>query len=195
MKKITSFFDDILKVIAFVTIILTIVGFIDQKLFYLRLGVSINEYITASEILLSSLDKIGLVLLAVFIQMAIWLYLFNHLYDYSEKDIQAKIDSGEIKSLFHDETIHRFISNKFLKIYGLVLMILSVITAVVSSFLPYEKWLVDIKNFITINFWVAMCIFLGWLQSARGIWVYLKKSENYNPKFVTAFFVFLQLCL
>jgi hypothetical protein len=62
MKKTASFLDDFLKISAASTLLLIIAGFVELKSYYSKFGIAINDYVSTSEILLFSLDRLLLVI-------------------------------------------------------------------------------------------------------------------------------------
>ena len=191
MKKTISSLEDILKIITTSSLILIIGGFFDLKLYYARFGININEYIGASEILLSSIDKLAFVLFAILIQLGIWLYLFEYLFDYN---LSESLNDGERRPRkYHDETIHRFIKSKFLRIYFVILFIGTFITLAFYACFPTSVFWYYMRNFFGINLWVAMCIYLGWLQGTKNLWDSLKSNEHYNAKVIVTLIVFVTI--
>src|SRR5688572_11517488 len=109
MNKTVSFFEDVLKILGGSYIILTLIGFFDLKNYYNKFGISINEYISASEILIISMDKIGLVLIVIIIQLIIWLTLFDFLFNW-EKD--KLMSDGKRRPIEHNFTGEQVVKSK-----------------------------------------------------------------------------------
>ena len=188
MRKTISFFDDFLKISAVSTLLLFIAGFVELKSYYSKFGISINEYITTSEVLFFSFDRLALVIFSLLIQMVIWLYLFNYLFDY---DLEESIKDGERRpKLYHDETIHRFFKNKLVRLFWIILIIGTIVTLTFNSIFPQDSFWTFTKDFFFINYWIAICIYLAWLQTTRKIWEGIKKNSEYNGKVILTILIF-----
>jgi hypothetical protein len=187
MQKGSSFFDSILKIVAFLTVIIVIAGFLDQKFYYNRFGISINNYINASEILLSSIDKLALVLFSILIQLGIWLYLFKYLFEY---DMHESLSDGEPRPRkYHDETIYRFLKSKTLKICAAILFGGTLIVLVFYSLNPASRFWQFLRDFFFINTWIGMTLFMGWIQGTRSLWEHFI-TKGYDAKAAITFIVF-----
>lgn len=195
MKKITSFFEDVVKLTALFSILLLISGYIDLKTHYGYFGVNISQYIAPSEILLTSIDNIFIVIVFLLIQIVIWLLFFDYLFTYTDEDILKQWKAGEKRpTLFDDETSRRFFRNKKLLVLLLVFWGAFMLVTLVTSVLPY-RFLSKISIFIFINCWIVMCIYLGGLHLSRKLWTLFNTRKIYHPKVLVAFFVFLPILL
>jgi len=160
---------------------------LDQKFYYSRFGISINYYINAAEILLSSIDKLALVLFSLLIQIVIWLYLFKYLFEY---DLTESISDGVRRpQKYHDETIHRSFRSKTLRTYGLILFGGLVIVTVFYSFYPSNRYWQFLRDCFFINTWIGMSLYMGWINGARSLWEYFRTKE-FDAKAATTFIVF-----
>jgi len=191
MRKTITFFDDFLKICAVSTLLLVIAGFIELTTYYSKFGVRISEFISTSEILLASFDRLGLVVFSLLIQMLLWLYLFNNLFDYN---LQESLKDGERRPLkYHDETIHRFVKNKTIRIFFGLLFIAVIVTLVFYSINPQSAFWIFTKDLVLINYWIAMCLYLAWLQSTRKLWEIMKTNKEYNGKVILTILVFFTI--
>ena len=193
MKKATNFFDDILKIFAVSSVLLIIIGFLNLRIYFGRFGININNYTSTSEIILSSVDKLLFVLFIMFFQISIWLYFFDYLFAYSlEKTVK---DGDQIALKKYDETISRFVTNKSLLIFFVVLGCGSIISIILRSIFPSFYFFKILEEFFTTNFWMAGCFYFFFLQATRKLWEILKKNEDYNAKVITTFIIFLAVII
>lgn len=193
MKKTASFLDDFLKITATSTFLLIVVGFVELKTYYSKFGIAINDYISTSEILLSSIDRLSLVIFSLLIQMIFWYSLFNYLFDY---DLSESVKDGERRPLkYHDETIHRFVKNKTVRFFWIILVSGTIITVIFSTLNSQSNFWTSLKDFFLINYWIGMCIYLAWLQPTRKIWESLKNNKEYNGKVILTLLIFFTVCI
>ena len=193
MRKATNFFDDILKIFAVSSVLLIIIGFLNLRIYFGRFGININNYTSTSEIILSSVDKLLFVLFIMFFQISIWLYFFDYLFAYSLK--KTVKDGEQIALKKYDETISRFVTNKSLMIFFVVLGCGSIISIILRSIFPSFYFFKILEEFFTTNFWMAGCFYFFFLQATRKLWEILKKNEDYNAKVITTFIIFLAVII
>lgn len=191
MNKVVSLFDNVIKIIGASYLFLTIAGFIDLKLYYSKFGIAINEYITVSEILFAALDKILFVLLILLLQLAFWLYLFRHLFEY---DLNESLQDGEKRpKKHHDETIHRSFKSKHLLTFWLIIIFGTIVSMILGIIYPKSKFLISVRDFFMLNYWMAICLYMVWLQATRRLWEAMKKESN--TKIVITLIVFFSVLI
>ena len=196
MKKYTTFFEGLLKILASFSLILLIAGYIDLKTYYNYFGINISSYISASEILMASLDNLTIVIFSLSIQLIIWLSFFKYLFDYSKDDV-AKYWEGKVqpKEYSDDLTIIRFFGSKKIKIFVLILFLMTGVVGVLKIILPHSRFTLQLGLFLAINFWIFICLYMGWIQATRIFFNIFRKQKNYNPKLIVSFVVFLPTLL
>ena len=188
MKKVTAFIDDILKLIAVSYTLLVIAGYVDLSTYYAKFGVKINEYISASEILLLSLDKLALVLGILAIHFIIWLPFFdlkigdNTLEDNSDTKLNLEI---LIRKLF----------NKKIKIYYLFSTIGMIATVPLALSSPKNVFLSSLDDFFMINYWITISIHLLWALKLAELLNLFRKHREYSAKIIVTFIVFFSVLI
>lgn len=104
INKTQSALETFLKISGFVYLIMTIVGFVQLKIYFSNFNVNINDYITVSELFFSSFDKLFWVVLALIIQYFLWLPQIKN-------TLQLGGISENDKQLAYDKYLHDVLSN------------------------------------------------------------------------------------
>lgn len=198
MKKITTFLDDFLKMLAVFTVLLIITGYVDLKTHYDFFGINISNYISTSEILLFSIDHITAVLLFIFLQLIIWLIFFDYLFDYTDEDIRKGWRMGERRPKLqfdHDEAIRRFFRNKKLTALIFIIFALMVLTPIVQFLIPYNKTISQISIYILVNTFVILILYTIGIQLSRKLWLISKKQKVYHSKLLVSFVIFFPVLI
>lgn len=192
MKKYTTFFEDLIKVFASISLILVIAGYLDLKSYYSYFGINISPYLNASEILISSLDNLTIVVISLIIQLLIWLSFFKYLFEFTEDDIN-KYWVGKVrpKESSNDLTIIRFLGNKRIKVFTLMLLSVFVVSIILKLIFPKNDFILQLGLFLSINIWLFMLIYMGWLPLTRVLIKIAKNQEHYSPRLIVSVIVFL----
>lgn len=196
MNKYTTFFEDLLKIFASFSLILLMAGYFDLKTYYNYFGINISSYVNASEILMASLDNLSIVIFSLTIQFIIWLSFFKYLFDYTEEDINMYWEGKRKPKEYSDDlTIIRFLGNKKIRIFILIQFIVFIIALIFKNIFPHSRFLLQFGLFVFINLWIFMWIYMAWIQSTRIFYNIFKRQENYSPKLLISFVVFVPTLL
>lgn len=195
MNKYTRFFEDLLKVLAAISLILLIAAYIDLKTYYRFFGINISNYISTSEIIISSIDNLALVLFSLLLQLLLWLFFFDHLFDYTEKDVDEHF-KGKLRPAVifdNDLSMERFIKSKKIRLIIISLLILTAISITTKNIFPKSVFATEFSPFVILNFWIFTSLYLIFLPITRFLWKVSKKQEEYHPKMLVSFIVFLSI--
>jgi len=132
-----------LKTAGILTLLLIVICFIDIKLFFSHFNINIEEYITTSDIIFVTIDKLALPIVVFLIQLVIW---FLWLDKVVELQSEAKDDKDKPTLFEHD-----FIVGKFLRrgwaAYWMILFAGLITSVLCSQRFPESYFWVTAKDF------------------------------------------------
>jgi hypothetical protein len=179
MKRTTSLFDDILKIIGATYVILIVIGFIDLKIYYSKFDVHINEYLTASEILFTSLDKLALVFVALAFQLGWFLFNFNYLFDYEKGVTNVNENLPLIGG--PDSAATRLIRKPKLLLVSVISVLVSAIFAILYRLFPKSTFVLLLLDFFRLSFFIFI-FFVLFIEVIRNAWLKTKSTDRFYKK-------------
>jgi hypothetical protein len=194
MNKYTTFFEDIIKILAALSLILLICGYVDVKTYYGYFGINISGYISSSEILTASLDNLKIVIISLLIQLFIWLSFFNYLFNYTVEDVNLYWQNkAKPKEYAQQLSMVRLFESKRMKIFVFLIILLLALSIVIKLIFPKSIFAIQLSLFMGITLWIFMCIYLAFFTVTKPMWDKLKKQKRYDPKLLISFIVFIPI--